>query len=146
MLYHRLKALQLELPGSGERMMRYYILIFCLQTIVWCLESSHSCQVRTFESSHTGACCGRGQNDKERRSGQSRVRHLVVIATLIASRRKEKCLCANSKELTTCSWRADLPNPPVFGREPFKHTIKQVTDQVFDDLYDMNTQSGSQVC
>lgn len=44
------------------------------------------------------------------------------------------------------SWRADLPNPPVFGRDPFKHTIKQLSDSVFDDLYDMNTQSGSQVC
>lgn len=43
------------------------------------------------------------------------------------------------------SWRADLPNPPVFGRDPFKHTIKQLSDSVFDDLYDMNTQSGSQV-
>ncbi|KAL6246966.1 hypothetical protein RBB50_006273 [Rhinocladiella similis] len=49
-----------------------------------------------------------------------------------------------SGEVVNLDWRADLPNPPVFGREPFKHTVKQVTDQVFDDLYDMNTQSGSQ--
>ena len=43
------------------------------------------------------------------------------------------------------SWRADLPNPAVFGRDPFQHTIKQLSDSVFDDLYNMNTQSGSQV-
>ncbi|OAL56023.1 hypothetical protein IQ07DRAFT_557958 [Pyrenochaeta sp. DS3sAY3a] len=41
-------------------------------------------------------------------------------------------------------WAAELPNPPVFGREPFQMKIKQVTNSVFDDLYDMNTQSGSQ--
>ncbi|OQU99466.1 hypothetical protein CLAIMM_05096 [Cladophialophora immunda] len=47
-------------------------------------------------------------------------------------------------EVVNLDWRADFPNPPVFGREPFKHTIKRLSPQVFDDLYDMNTQSGSQ--
>jgi len=44
------------------------------------------------------------------------------------------------------SWRLDLPNPPVFGREPFKHDIKLLGQQGADDLYHLNTQSGSQVC
>ncbi|KAK4560868.1 hypothetical protein LTR86_005448 [Recurvomyces mirabilis] len=42
------------------------------------------------------------------------------------------------------SWRADLPNPPAFGRQKFKHTISPLGEAGFDDLYDMNTQSGSQ--
>jgi len=40
---------------------------------------------------------------------------------------------------------ADLPNPPMYGREPFKHTIKPLGETGNDDLYEMNTQSGSQV-
>lgn len=44
-----------------------------------------------------------------------------------------------------CSWRADYPNPPGFGRESFKHKIKSLGPAGNDDLYDMNTQSGSQV-
>ncbi|RVX70494.1 hypothetical protein B0A52_05145 [Exophiala mesophila] len=47
-------------------------------------------------------------------------------------------------EVVNLNWRADLPNPAVFGRDPFQHTIKQLSDSVFDDLYNMNTQSGSQ--
>lgn len=46
------------------------------------------------------------------------------------------------------SWslRYDLPDPPVFGREPFKHTIKELAGGLgYDDLYSLNTQSGSQV-
>jgi hypothetical protein len=42
------------------------------------------------------------------------------------------------------SMAAELPDPPIFAREPFKHTIKQVNDFAYDDLYNMNTQSGSQ--
>lgn len=33
----------------------------------------------------------------------------------------------------------------MFSRETFKHTIKPLGEHGFDDLYDMNTQSGSQV-
>ncbi len=43
------------------------------------------------------------------------------------------------------SLSADLPNPPMYGREPFKHTIKPLGETGNDDLYEMNTQSGSQV-
>ena len=42
------------------------------------------------------------------------------------------------------SLRADLPDPPVFGRERFKHTIKPLGGPGNDDLYELNTQSGSQ--
>ncbi|GIZ47900.1 hypothetical protein CKM354_001097700 [Cercospora kikuchii] len=41
--------------------------------------------------------------------------------------------------------RSDLPSPPVFGREPFQHEIKKLNGgQGNDDLFHMNTQSGSQ--
>ena len=43
------------------------------------------------------------------------------------------------------SWSAFLPNPPAFGREPFYFKIKSLGPTANDDLYTMNTQSGSQV-
>ena len=55
-------------------------------------------------------------------------------------------LCFALIQLEIKSLRYDLPDPPVFGREPFKHTIKELAGgQGYDDLYNMNTQSGSQV-
>jgi hypothetical protein len=44
----------------------------------------------------------------------------------------------------TFSFPAELPNPPFFGRQPFKHTLKPMGASGFDDTYEMNTQSGSQ--
>ncbi|MCJ1249650.1 hypothetical protein MMC30_006876 [Trapelia coarctata] len=39
----------------------------------------------------------------------------------------------------------NLPEVPAFGREPFQHSIKTLVDRVaYDDLYSMNTQSGTQ--
>ncbi|KAF3914131.1 hypothetical protein AA313_de0207623 [Arthrobotrys entomopaga] len=39
----------------------------------------------------------------------------------------------------------NVPQQPGFGREPFKHTIKTLVENVaYDDIYDMNTQSGTQ--
>ena len=43
------------------------------------------------------------------------------------------------------SWSAFLPNPPAFGRQPFGFKILPIGEQGNDDIYDMNTQSGSQV-
>jgi hypothetical protein len=43
------------------------------------------------------------------------------------------------------SWRADLPNPPLFGREPFEHRIKSLGPAGNDEIIQMNSQSGSQV-
>ncbi|KAK5045501.1 hypothetical protein LTR84_009119 [Exophiala bonariae] len=42
------------------------------------------------------------------------------------------------------SWRTDYPDPPSFGRKGFEHTIQPVSESAYDDLYNMNTQSGSQ--
>ncbi|OQU94843.1 hypothetical protein CLAIMM_01135 [Cladophialophora immunda] len=39
---------------------------------------------------------------------------------------------------------AEWPEPPFFGRPPFKHTVLKVRPYAFDDLYELNTQSGSQ--
>ncbi|OCK83032.1 hypothetical protein K432DRAFT_347843 [Lepidopterella palustris CBS 459.81] len=47
-------------------------------------------------------------------------------------------------ERACLNYPAEHPYPPFFGREPFQHKVKQVTDFAFDDLYNMNTQSGSQ--
>ncbi len=47
-------------------------------------------------------------------------------------------------ETINLDWSAFLPNPPAFGREPFEFKIKQLSQQGNDDLYSMNTQSGSQ--
>lgn len=43
------------------------------------------------------------------------------------------------------SWRADYPNPPSFGRQEFRHNIQTIGETGYDDFYNMNTQSGSQV-
>ncbi|KAI1609818.1 hypothetical protein EDD37DRAFT_378960 [Exophiala viscosa] len=47
-------------------------------------------------------------------------------------------------EIVNLNWPAEFPNPPAFGRQGFKHTIQPIGPSGFDDLYDMNTQSGSQ--
>ncbi|KAF2168749.1 hypothetical protein M409DRAFT_65167 [Zasmidium cellare ATCC 36951] len=49
-----------------------------------------------------------------------------------------------SGQVVNLNLRADLPDPPVFGRERFKHTIKPLGGPGNDDLYELNTQSGSQ--
>lgn len=38
----------------------------------------------------------------------------------------------------------EWPDPPFFGRPAFKHTVLKVRPYAFDDLYELNTQSGSQ--
>ena len=39
----------------------------------------------------------------------------------------------------------DVPSTPGFGREKFVHSIKELTGKIaYDDLYTLNTQSGSQ--
>lgn len=50
----------------------------------------------------------------------------------------------NKTTYTYASWEAGLPDPPTFKREEFKHTIKSIGVAGNDDLYEMNTQSGSQ--
>ncbi|KAK4959246.1 hypothetical protein LTR10_004048 [Elasticomyces elasticus] len=47
-------------------------------------------------------------------------------------------------EVVNLDLAANLPDPPMYGRERFKHTIKPLGETGNDDLYEMNTQSGSQ--
>jgi len=47
-------------------------------------------------------------------------------------------------EVVNLNWEAHLPDPPAFGRESFKHTIKSLGPAGNDDIYTCNTQSGSQ--
>ncbi|KIW05750.1 uncharacterized protein PV09_03606 [Verruconis gallopava] len=47
-------------------------------------------------------------------------------------------------ETINLDWQYGLPDPPTFKREPFKHTIKPLGVAGHDDLYELNTQSGSQ--
>jgi hypothetical protein len=49
------------------------------------------------------------------------------------------------EELIIFSWRLDLPNPPAFGRETFDFKVKSLGPGGNDDVYTLNTQSGSQV-
>jgi len=49
-----------------------------------------------------------------------------------------------SGETVGLNFPAELPNPPFFGREPFEHKLKSISEHGFDDLHNMNTQSGSQ--
>jgi hypothetical protein len=47
--------------------------------------------------------------------------------------------------LTSISLPLNVPNQPAFGREVFKHEIKTLAEgYAYDDLYTMNTQSGTQ--
>ncbi|HEX2913662.1 MAG TPA: cyclase family protein [Chloroflexia bacterium] len=50
-----------------------------------------------------------------------------------------------SGKVFALNWELELPDPPLFGREPLKHTIKRRRSLVNDDVYnDFNTQSSSQ--
>jgi len=47
--------------------------------------------------------------------------------------------------LTFHSLPLNVPNVPAFGREEFQHEIKTLAEGVaYDDVYHMNTQSGTQ--
>ena len=47
-------------------------------------------------------------------------------------------------DMTPMNLPLDEPSPTTFRRFGFEHTIKKLADFVFDDLYEMNTQSGTQ--
>jgi len=54
---------------------------------------------------------------------------------------------AGTSEILTlsCSLPLDVPKIPSFGREEFKHEIKVLHPGIaYDDLYHLNTQSGTQ--
>ncbi|KIW81682.1 hypothetical protein Z517_04708 [Fonsecaea pedrosoi CBS 271.37] len=74
-----------------------------------------------------------GENDELGRLNLLTPRRVASAARLI-----------QTGERVGLNFPAELPNPPFFGREPFKHKLKQSVEYGFDDLHDMNTQSGSQ--
>lgn len=48
-------------------------------------------------------------------------------------------------QVFSLNWEMELPNPPLFNRAAFRHTIKRRRQNVFDDVYDnFNTQISSQ--
>ncbi|KIW44402.1 uncharacterized protein PV06_02875 [Exophiala oligosperma] len=47
-------------------------------------------------------------------------------------------------EVVSMNWPINLPDPPVLGREPFKHTLKSVLGFGNDDIFEMNSQCSSQ--
>jgi len=63
---------------------------------------------------------------------------------LTNERRAAAAKLITTGETINLDWEAGLPDPPTFLREPFKHTIKPLGATGHDDLYEMNTQSGSQ--
>jgi len=63
---------------------------------------------------------------------------------LTPERRLAAAKLISTGETINLDWEAGLPDPPTFLREPFKHTIKPLGPSGHDDLYEMNTQSGSQ--
>ena len=64
---------------------------------------------------------------------------------LTPTRVKEASKEIKTGEIIPVNLPLHMPNPPSFGRETFKHTIKELYHGVsYDDLYELNTQSGSQ--
>lgn len=53
-------------------------------------------------------------------------------------------LCTNN--IFNSSWSMTWPKQPSFHRQPVEHTIKQhpLSPYIFDDFYNMNSQSGTQ--
>jgi kynurenine formamidase len=48
-------------------------------------------------------------------------------------------------QVFSLNWEMELPDPPLFKRAAFRHTIKRRRQNVFDDVYDnFNTQTSSQ--
>ncbi|KAF5004444.1 hypothetical protein FDECE_9082 [Fusarium decemcellulare] len=63
---------------------------------------------------------------------------------LTPRRRAEAAKLIQSGETVSLNWSAELPNPPMFGREPFSYCIKSLGPAGNDDFMSMNSQSGSQ--
>ncbi|OAL39437.1 hypothetical protein AYO20_01307 [Fonsecaea nubica] len=63
---------------------------------------------------------------------------------LTPRRRREAAKLVESGETVNLDWPLNLPNPPAFGREPFEWKVKSLGPAGNDDLYQMNSQSGSQ--
>lgn len=65
----------------------------------------------------------------------------LLTPTRVAAAGKE----IKTGEIVPVNLPLDCPKQPAFGREVFKHEIKVLAENVaYDDLYTMNTQSGTQ--
>jgi hypothetical protein len=65
----------------------------------------------------------------------------LLTPTRVAAAAKE----IKTGEIIPVNLPLDCPKQPAFGREVFKHEIKVLAENVaYDDLYTMNTQSGTQ--
>ncbi|KIW84525.1 hypothetical protein Z517_03775 [Fonsecaea pedrosoi CBS 271.37] len=74
-----------------------------------------------------------GENDELGRLNLLTARRVADAARLI-----------RTGERVALNFPLDYPDPPFFGRETFKHRLKQLNESSYDDLYDFNSQSGSQ--
>ncbi|KAI1615949.1 hypothetical protein EDD37DRAFT_672688 [Exophiala viscosa] len=63
---------------------------------------------------------------------------------LTPRRRLAAAKLIESGETINLDWPLNLPNPPAFGREPFEWKVKSLGPGGNDDIYHMNSQSGSQ--
>ncbi|KAL9110992.1 MAG: hypothetical protein Q9227_004607 [Pyrenula ochraceoflavens] len=67
------------------------------------------------------------------------------INLLTPTRIKAASSLIKTGELVPLDLPLDVPATPGFGREKFVHSIKPLTNKIaYDDLYTLNTQSGSQ--
>ncbi|KAK5212153.1 hypothetical protein LTR41_002395 [Exophiala xenobiotica] len=80
-----------------------------------------------------GAAWFWGKDDQLGRLNLLTPKRVAKAATLI-----------ESGETIGLNFPAELPYPSFYGREPFLHKLKHTLENVFDDLYTLNTQSGSQ--
>ncbi|KAH8731610.1 hypothetical protein GQ44DRAFT_736039 [Phaeosphaeriaceae sp. PMI808] len=65
----------------------------------------------------------------------------LLTPTRVSAASKE----IKSGEIVPVNLPLNVPNKPSFGRETFKHKIKTLLEgRIYDDLYNMNTQSGTQ--
>ncbi len=68
-----------------------------------------------------------------------------TINLLTPERVVEAARSVRTGQTFALSWELELPDPPLFGREKLRHTIKLKRPFVHDDVYDdFNTQSSSQ--
>ncbi|MCJ1340313.1 hypothetical protein MMC09_005607 [Bachmanniomyces sp. S44760] len=71
--------------------------------------------------------------------------NLGRLNLLTPSRVKAASAEIRTGEVINLNLPLNVPEVPAFGREQFKHSIKTVVENVvYDDLYSLNTQSGTQ--
>lgn len=65
----------------------------------------------------------------------------LLTPTRVAAAAKE----IRTGDIVPVNLPLNMPEVPAFGREPFRHEIKVLTENIaYDDIYHLNTQSGTQ--